>query len=354
MAVFFSQGQRLRIRGVDYTVEGAIWFDEDGWQWQEYKLRSIYGEENWLGVEDDDGITLCSMYTMTADRNPSEEYSLDESGTARVVRAFGDVDVDIGERVRYKEYVNYDRTKFFSVEKWSDEQEYSYGYRLYQEDIQVYEMDDTYKSKESHPVTPKVGRGGVLSKFLWIGIAIVFFCAPILDGVYSTFIGSTHIIEDFLEKNSSFQYVTSVTSNVNSNKAKVYSTELSVDEAVRAIIVGTEGELDQISTEDETSDSTDEKEDGVGLNTGKEYAYVYSSTDNLTYIQVSSAKFMTEEQGDAYHSRYHTHHYSRMFRSKRSNSSYSSLASSTRQAVSARRSSTRTRSSSGGGISHGK
>ena len=94
-------------------------------------------------------------------------------------------------------------------------------------------------------------------------------------------------------------------------------------------------------TEDE------EGETGVGLFTKNEYAYVYTSDDNQTLVQVSKNDYVSSTN-TLYRSRSH-HHYYRTYSSNRLTSSrYYSYANSARQ------SSVRSRTSSGGGTSYGK
>ena len=86
-------------------------------------------------------------------------------------------------------------------------------------------------------------------------------------------------------------------------------------------------------------------EDGIGLQTDTEYAYVYEE-EGLIYIQVSTKKYLNNS-GTMYHS-LHYHHYYRTYTSNNTSDTYSSYA------YSARQRSVNSRTSSGGGTSSGK
>jgi len=360
MNLFFGQNQRLQIRGTDYTVLGVIEFEEDGWQWQEYRLVDMDGTERWLNVEVDDGAVYCSLYEMVS-ANQKNYYKnlmrrMKESGTAIVNRYGGDVDVELDDFVRYQEFQDDNGKRFFSVEKWEDETEYSIGEKLQFSEVLVYEQNAMLSftpdvQRKNSENTVNIGSGkGCLTVFKGIGIFIVI-C--IVVNIISGFFNRDQL-SSYIEKNYNFTYVTSITNNENSKRAKVYSTTLTVEDTVQNIISGLEGEIKKISDEDEElqEDSIindgQVSSEGIGLTTRYEYAYVYTSETGETYIQVSSNKFMTDDQTDAYRSRNHNHHYRRMYRTKKKNRILTDIARSARQE------SARSRRSSGGGTSHGK
>lgn len=146
----------------------------------------------------------------------------------------------------------------------------------------------------------------------------------------------------YLKKQSSkYEYVTSVTSNENNKKAQLYKSSFStIDETVKDIIDGVPEGITKTKDLDETTD-----EDGIGLETSKEYAYVYMENGKV-YVQVSEKKYV-ESSGSTYHSSHRSYYY-RTYSSSNENSKYRSYATSARQ------SSINSRSSSGGGTSSGK
>lgn len=356
MNTYFKENQILTIEGIRYTVMGLIWFQEDTWEWQEYMVCDAAGKVKWLNVEEEDGHTIYSLYEecYVSGNSAQEEirsadgqvYRLVEQGKAIVKKYYGRVDVDRNERCVYKEYANEDKNQFIAFENWEGEIEKSKGYRLNEYDVIV---TDTYANSYINTNNMRIKISG--RTLLGFGSLIVFFVIIVLkmldDGME---------MSAYIEENVNFVYVTSVTSQINSEKAKVYSTSLTVDAAVKSIIDGSATNVSKImSAVDTITTKTTEEEmistredDGIGVRSSKEYAYVYTSQNGETYVQISSLKFIGEEEEDAYHARTHHHHYSRTFRSNNTISKYSSYLNS------ARESSVGSRGFSGGGISAGK
>ena len=113
-----------------------------------------------------------------------------------------------------------------------------------------------------------------------------------------------------------------------------------IDETVKDIINGVPEGITKTKDMDENDSS-----DGIGLETSKEYAYIYIE-DSKVYVQVSEKKYV-ETSGTTYHSS-HYHHYYRTYKTYNENSTYKSYATSARQ------NSINSRRSSGGGTSSGK
>ena len=149
-------------------------------------------------------------------------------------------------------------------------------------------------------------------------------------------------IQKYLEKaTTKYTYVTSVTSNTNNKKAKVYESSFSdIDTTVKDIIDGVpEGITDTIDANPDT------EADGIGLQTNNEYAYIYEESGKI-HVQVSSKDYV-KNSGTMYHSRHH-HYYYNTYNSIRRSTKYSNYATSARQR------SVNSRTSSGGGTSSGK
>lgn len=333
-----KNGQVIKIKNETYTVVGMIEFVEDSWIWQEYKIKSNSGRISWLSVEEDEGKKQFSIYEEkfnipnTSSMNfkfQNEDYSLFEKGTAKVKSYFGAVDVDRNEKVNFSEYISYNKKSLISFENWSGEIEKSIGKYVDETDIEI--TDEVRTVKVSTPKRKE--------SILIVVFSLLFIAVPILLAGIGSFFTSRNALSKFLEKSTDFTYVTSVTNNENNQKAKVYKTNLSIDEAVKKII---DGEPERIKKVTDASD-----DEGIGIFTNSEYAYVYESEDNVTYVQVSKKKYVTEGT-NAYHSRFRTRGFYRTYTTNSTNSSYNSYLSSARQqSINARR-------SSGGGTSSGK
>ena len=329
-------GQIIFINNEKYTVVGMIEFKEDSWIWQEYKIKNESSDIKWLSVEEDDGKVQYSLYTETPLIRiqdslefdyENEKYSLFEQGTATVKSFYGNVDVDMFEKVNFKEYINEGKNKLISIENWSGEVEKSVGYYLKNEDVNITEeINSTLPNKNKRVVTAVFAT--LLGSFLLAMLVTLGAC-----------VAAGSPISKFLEKNSDFKYVTSVTNNENNKKAKVYKTSLSIEQAVKKIIDAAPEAIKEVKDDDES--------EGVGLLTRTEYAYVYEGEDGATYVQVSKKSFMTENT-NSYHSRYRNRGYYRTYTRNSTSSIYSSYLNSARQQ------SINSRKSSGGGTSSGK
>ena len=333
-----KKGQVIKIKNATYVVVGMIEFQEDSWVWQEYKLKDDLGRISWLSVEEDEGKKQYSIYEekynipATSSMNfnyQNKNYSLFEKGTARVKSYLGAVDVDRNEKVNFSEYISDDKKTLISFEDWSGEIEKSIGEYVDETNVKI--TDEVREVKVNSPQkTENI-----------IAIIVSVFCifVPIFFGLIGSFFTSRNALSKFLEKSTDFSYVTSVTNNENNQKAKVYKTDLSIDEAVKKIIDGAPEKIKKVT------DASDDE--GIGIFTNSEYAYVYKSEDDVTYVQVSRKKYVTEGT-NAYHSRFHTRGFYRTYITNSTNSSYDSYLNSARQQ------SINSRKSSGGGTSSGK
>lgn len=333
-----KKGQVVKIKNETFVVIGMIEFAEDSWIWQEYKLKSDSGEISWLSVEENEGKIQYSIYkekfnipySLSMNFNyKNVSYSLFEKGTAKVQSFFGAVDVDRYEKVNFSEYISDDKKSLISFENWSGEIEKSIGEYVDETNVEI--TDEVRDVKVNSPQKKE--------NIIVIIVSVLFMLVPILIGLIGSFVSSRNTLTKFLEKSSDFSYVTSVTNNENNQKAKVYKTNLSIDEAVKKIIDGAPEKIKKVT------DASDDE--GIGIFTNAEYAYVYKSEDNVTYVQVSKKKYVTEGT-NAYHSRFHTRGFYRTYTTNSTNSSYDSYLSSARQQ------SINARKSSGGGTSSGK
>jgi len=332
-----KRGQIILIKNERFKVAGMIEFQEDTWIWQEYKIQSESNSRiKWLSVEENEGKIQYSIYEENYSignvkslnfQYQNEEYSLFEQGTARVKQYFGGVDVDLNEKVQFREYINVNKDKLISIEDWDGEIEKSIGHYLNETDV-VITQEVVQMPKQASST------GCAIFTFIFMGL---FMIVPIIGSLFT----SRSAMSNFINKSSKFDYVTSVTNNENNKKAKVYKTDLTVEEAVKAIIDGVPEKVKKVT---ETSKDDD---GGIGIFTSSEYAYVYESEDNETYVQVSKKNYVTSNC-NAYRSRYRTRGYYRTYSTSSTNSEYTSyLKSARQQSINARK-------SSGGGTSSGK
>lgn len=355
-------GQVIFIEDMEYVVRGMIAFREDSWEWKEYKLVANNGWCQWLSVEMEDGRLIYSLYRdrydipqyagmqITVD---GETYEMEERGKATVTDYFGQVDVDKWESFTYTEYANAEKNRFVSYEDWDGEIEKSSGVLLQEEQIRITdEKRQVFSAGYGSSVFGRSaggnrGNSSTLVEKLVVALVLVAFLMPVFSAAVAG-LKSDHI-QSYLETSNYFTYVTSVTNSENNKKAKVYKTDLTIEEAVKKIIDNVPEQIDTVS--EVAKEEGEEGDDSVGLGTSKEYAYVYLSEEGATYVQVSNKKYVTQNS-DAYRSRYHRHH--RYYRTY-SMGNYGNINSFyTSYLNSARQSSVNSRRSSGGGTSFGK
>lgn len=339
--------QIVYIERVKYTVVNMIEYKEDTWVWQEYEIKHDAGAIRWLCVEkDENNKTEYSIYDKYyGDINENEisfssqntQYELYEKGTATVKDYFGNADVDVGERCEYIDYISEDKSKVLSIEKWEEEIEKSEGRYIDSSKVRITNEIDTQK-EEMEKINKKKGR--IMS---WIIYGIIFL--PLIISVFSSLTSGLFVnksMQKYIDKQKKYTYVTSVTNNTNREKAKIYKSPYNeIDTTVKDIISGVpEGITETIDADPNT------EEDGIGLKTKEEFAYIYLENGNV-YVQVSNKNYANNNKGSTYHNRYHTYYYA-TYNSNRSSYTYSTYRNSARQQ------SVNSRTSSGGGTSSGK
>lgn len=340
MKTMLKRWQILYIDNEKYTVTNMVKYMEDTWIWYEYAIRSENGDVKWLCIEDDENgneeYSIYEPYTGYINNSAMSifingiEYELYEKGTASVKDYFGDADVDMNENCDYSDYLSKDHMNIVSIERWGSEEEKSLGEYIDGSRIRITDEIDSIKIKSEN-------KKSIISIIL---LCVLFFIGPICSLLSGLFVNKS--IQKYVEKNSSYKYITSVTNNENNKKAKVYKSPYdTIDKTVKDII---DGVPEGITSTIDSDPSTDE--DGIGLHTKKEFAYIYKEGSAI-YVQVSEKKYVENNGGSTYHSN-HRSYYRSTYRSSKSSSTYSDYASSARQ------SSINSRSSSGGGTSSGK
>lgn len=372
--LYFNVGDTIKADGSDYIVEGLIVFinEADNLKWTEYKIRQLSSRKvKWLSIDND--YEEYAIYTQAGSKKGFSESEIlskgfkeADFGKANVISFAGNVDVENGDWVRYREFEDISEENIISIEEWEDETEYSTGYYLDENEItkvasgnnnSSYGNKNNFNNKESN---------GVFKRFLAFILILMLF--PVVGFLVPKIFINKDKIADYLSSSGLFTYTTSITSDLNNNeKADVYSTALSVEEAAKSVIDCVNGDVEDIQ---------ENAEDGtVGIMTKYEYCLVYTDTENQTLAQISQRSYVYSSTNEPYRStnttaRYFRRHYytigysSDSSRYKKytsgydnyddgyidtdSNNKYKTYSNSVRQ------SSVNSRTSSGGGTSSGK
>lgn len=298
--LLFSIGENLRVDGKNYTVKGKIDFrnEADNYHWTEYMLVSTSDKDNvkWLSI--DPVYREYAIYTVcrktTEDEIIRQGYHEVDQGIAKVVGSSGDVDTDYGETVGFKEFEDKTEEKIMSIETWEDEVEYSSGYYLDAEEIE--RIGGDYQGAVNG--SGQFNRGGYKTKktlgTVWNGILWII----VIFGMIAGFggmpqIGTVNLVKE-IKKDSSFNYVTSITADIdNKQKADIYQTNLSIEVAAKAILRLADTSVVSVDEESE--------EGSVAIITKKNYCIVYTSDEGNTMVQVSTRKYVYNSRQDVYH-----------------------------------------------------
>ena len=296
--LLFSIGEKLYVDGENYTVNGKIDFrnEADDCNWTEYELVSMSDEHQvkWLSIDLVYGeyaiYTVCSKMT-EADIVKRGYHEVDQ-GMAKVMGSSGDVDTDYGETVWFQEFEDKTEEKIISIEKWEDEVEYSKGYYLDADEID--RMGGSYQGKlnggreENNSASTKVV-GVIANSIAWLIVITIFVGS---SGILSRF-STVNLVKE-IQKDSNFTYVTSITADIdNKQKADVYETTLSIEEAAKEIL--------RLADTSVVSVDEDTEEGSVAIITKKYYCMVYSSDEGNTMAQVSTRKYVYSSRQDVYH-----------------------------------------------------
>lgn len=370
---------KIKIAKEEFLVIGGITFYNvaDCYKWEEYKIKNLKNRSiKWLSID----VTYdeYAIYTEVHRKLNTSKYKKADYGRAKVVSYFGDVDVDKNEIVDFEEYEDSTEEKIIGIERWKDETEYSQGYYIDKEEIIILSKEETALPKKENTLGQRKNssyKNGINKKDRSVSILkkyILIFAALMLVGTIGFRIlanQGNNKIRDFLKKDQNFVYETSITSDLNSKeKADVYSTSLSIEEAAKKIIDSVNGKVEDV--QENTEDNT------VAILTKKEYCLVYSDeTNSGTLIQISSRGYTYSSTNRPYRSSstcstyYRRYYYSMGYfddesKYKRYNNGFenetydyvdSNLDDKYKDySYSVRQSSASTRTSSGGGTSSGK
>lgn len=365
----YNIGTILRIDGKRYYISGYVEYQSlnEKSRWTEYKMRELSTHQEWW-LSYDDYNNEYSLAQVKSNGNSQFLADTDgfhevDSGTARAVASRGDVDVDPGESFNFIEYEDITEEKIRSLEIWEDETEISDGYYIDKEEITVESQGSTSYSR-----TPSSGGAGTFAKLA----AFIVCVGAILSG-FTGFIAKEEStrMSRYIKTSTDYAYKTSITSPLNDKqKADVYTTSLSVDEAAQNIIKGIDGKTESVQQ------NTDDNDKSIAILTQKEYSLIYTdSEEGGTLVQICPRTYAYSDSSAPYHSSSSTHRYYRRYYysrayyhdrykykkytdsysdysdtpvSSNSNDKYSTYSNSVRQ------SSLAARSSSGGGTSSGK
>lgn len=376
----FQIGDRIRIEEEEYIVQGAITFynDADDYKWIEYKIKSVNNSNiRWLSID-----STYSEYAIYNQCKSSKDFKEDklidkgykeaDYGNGRVISFIGDVDVSTGDKVSFREFEDSTEERIMAIETWEDEVEYSQGYYLDESEIKkVSSTNDINYGNDNSNFISGNDQGSRSNKSKGVVIAIVVLIIGILFFaiVINTGSGSgKEAMSKVISTNSNFTYSTSITSDLDdTQKADVYTTSLSIEQATKTIIDGIGGEATNVQ---------ENAEDGsVAIMTDEEYCLVYKSENEDTLVQISTRRYVYSSTNKPYrchHSTgiyYRRYYYSRGYSTDKnkygkyrngyenysggtvdvnSNNKYQDYSNSVRQ------SSTSSRTSSGGGTSSGK
>ena len=372
----FDINSKIKIEGILYSVLGKISFINyaDNYKWTEYKVICVNTKDiKWLSI--DETYDEYALYTQKGsfrgfsdDEILKKGYKEADYGTAEVTYVEGVGDTQVGDRVNYREFEDITEEKIISIEDWDGDKEYSTGYYLDKDEITreyttTYDGDGYTNSTDfSHKL-----RNNKSSIFL-VG-AVVFFILISLGGLIISMRGSdSKKISEYLKTSINYEYSTSITSEVeNDERADVYKTSLTVENASKDIIDGIEGDVEDV--QENPDDGT------VAILTKDEYCLVYFSESNETLVQVSSRLYSYTSSNAPYRARhssaayYRRYYYSRGYntdstRYSKKTTSYENYDDGTinsntndkykNYSESVRQSSTSSRPTSGGGTSSGK
>lgn len=370
----FDIGNKIKIAGAAFSVDGYIVFEDNyGASWIEYKLKSKNTfQVKWLSIDrinNEYAVYIQQSYSsdFIEENISAKGYKTVEDSSAKVVDYSGNVDVDLGEVVFYKEYEDNTEELLLSVEQWNGELEYSKGYYIDKEDIEnlSFHFDDNLNISQSNNREGSYA-SNINKKKIGIVIGIILFI--IATALIIKSCSSNNTLSKFIKSNSNFQYVTSVTSDLDtSKKADVYSTNKTVEEATKLIISGVKGKIGDV--QENKDDST------VVVTLSDELALIYVSENKQTLVQVSTRKYVyssrtTPYRGTSITNMFFRNYYYRSFyntdRNRYGNApnGYSDYTNGTftpnnnnkyrNYSDSIRQESAKSRSSSGGGISSGK
>ena len=160
-----TKGHSVEIGGETYLITGLMELRQGNFYWKEFALKGKGEKTLWLSTEKDDTVKTCMLYQqLSADaftQGPQihfegQSYRVFDSGSAKVLKAYGVPDTEQGDQCEFWEYVcDDDATKLLSIEKWEDGTECSSGKSLPIKDIHFPETQSPYAdARKETPTYP--------------------------------------------------------------------------------------------------------------------------------------------------------------------------------------------------------
>ncbi len=339
----FAVGTELNINDKYYRVLGYIIYacPEDGNKtWTEYRLIDDDDFEYYLSVDEIyQEFSLSEPTTLVNNTVPTFWNEVD-SGHQQVLRAVGDVDVDVGEIAEFIEYEDDEEEEILSLEIWDDGTEVSCGKYIEQESIKKF---SNFSKTGASRLKPELA-------YIIIMLFVFIWESDILFTAWEAIVPQKPAIEAHFEQNSEYQYLTSITGK-EKEKAKVYqasitkyspkidnlkvleaklsvhhqlnenkipANEVIMDYLVKKLII----ELHSSNSPPITV-TANEDENGlsVAVLTDNEYCLFYHPEDkkDRVYVQLSSRKYNYSSDNKPYHAHRSTYNW---YRSHYYNSGY--------------------------------
>lgn len=370
----FSVGNIVWVDGNTYTVRGMIIYKNtaDGYTWKEYRLIEQGGyRERWLSI--DNHYKEYSISEVVSSASDFGYHKVDE-GVEVVAGAWGDVDVEVGDRARFVEMEDSTEEKIISYEYWDDGTEISKGYYLDANEFRLAtgseqsanSQNTSYSNTSSfNNYNYNSNNGKNSSSKLVFGILAII---GVLSFILSMGSNSVPKIDKYLMKTNGYELVTAITGSAK-QKAKVYKASANPDKVARDIIDYLNGQATEVEQ------NTEDEDNSIAILTKTEICVIYQSTDNETLVQISNRKYAYASEQEMYHSHARSHRFYRRFYHSRGYVSdqkkYSSVSSSYTNYTdsdlgsnsmdtyknynnSVRQASIASRESAGGGTSYGK
>lgn len=295
---------------------------DDNKKWREYRVKTETNEIVWLSIDEEYQEYSISFPSGLKDGKIDSSWHKVDEGIQVVRVAKGDVDVEIGDQADFAEFEDETEEKTLSLEMWEDETEVSEGYYLDPEEIEILSQGNFLPQAE----TSSAGRSGLALLKIWLWISLMVTAVYIGLFALVSVISPEYPVEEYLKKNSAYEFVTSITGN-QEQKANVYRLKSEqvlnkeersqIEHIAKAIIKAIEGNTETV---------TEQKEEGIlksiSIVTRKEYSLIYYSEDEKEiFIQVSDRKYNYTSDQKPYRSGrstagwYRMHYYSSSYKS---------------------------------------
>lgn len=285
--------------------------------WREYRIKTQDGIV-WLSVDEHYNEYSLSYPQEVKDGYMDPIWRKVDEGTQVVTMCEGDVDVEGGDSAHFVEFEDDTEELTYSIETWEDGTEVSKGYYLDPEEIQITEQVELKSDSGS-------GKG-CFGFLLILGLVFLAFYSGII-GIISNILFAAPEMSEYINRSDNYRYLTSITGN-EKQKAKVYRslkatddkgrsiTRITVDDVVKDIIRGIEGDTERVS-----ENAVNGVNNSVSIVTKKEYCLVYyeEGTTDKVLVQISDRKYNYTSDNPPYHAGtsvtkwYRSHYYTSVY-----------------------------------------